>query len=328
VGSLTDLHLRQALANRQVLYKHVKLVKDKALAFIDFDSHEHAVAFLQQHQPFFIGHVKLDLELARKHNAEDWRCGCCGAHNFAKRTACYACKLNKDQSALDIPRHQKKETHLNPVQINSSAELHGTTLQVSGLSDGTDQETVRYSLSPFGIVQDVRIIFEKDKSTGIALVSFNTSFDASAALDAIKKCENNGNPLMIDQRRVSVNFHFPAVSISGNVNLTSWSQPMEQLYSLIPNVPEGFVYHPTYGCYFNAATHYYYYPQNKLFYNYVSCIYYKFDPLTQQYVQVNADGSSLEINTNPKMSEESNSIKPAHTELLKNSIWFIFLAVC
>jgi RNA-binding protein 5/10 len=342
---ISESDIREALALRQYAYKQVKLVKDnrtqshKGFGFVDFDTVPQAEHFVFNspygYAVFDVKGERLELDFSKGAGGTgsmprgdgDWMCGYCNAHNFSKRSACFVCKVPKDDKAVVVSKFKGSGnggrpgggggSALNPVALASTVtnfSQPAAVLQVSGLDGFTDQDTVRYSFAPYGVVRDVRLIFDNQtgRSTGVAYVELSSVGEAGNAMSTYKRSVASGTPFLIDNSPVTLEYYNPAaVSNVANpmLDYVNWQYQAQaqaaQFPNQVPGLPEGFVFDPALGCYFNAATQYYYDANSQLFYNSATGIYYRFDQATQQYIQVNVDskgqpiGDVIPVESNP-----------------------------
>eukprot|EP00475_Leptophrys_vorax_P028346 TRINITY_DN4093_c0_g1_i9.p1 TRINITY_DN4093_c0_g1~~TRINITY_DN4093_c0_g1_i9.p1 ORF type:complete len:564 (-),score=134.00 TRINITY_DN4093_c0_g1_i9:1279-2970(-) len=353
---ITEADIRECLAQYQIAYKFVKIVKDpktqtpKGFGFVDFDSVAQAEQFVYDspfgHALFVVKGERIDLDFSKaagggsaassapsnqSNNSRsdgDWMCGYCNSHNFSKRSSCYVCKVVKDDKAIPVTKSRSFNGHhgggaLNPVTLVSGAGVSqpAAILQVSGLDPFTDQDTVRYSFAPFGVVKDVRLVYdhESGRSTGVAFVELSTVGEASAAMSSYKRAVSSNSPFLIDRAPVLLEYYNPVSNVAAMAanSMANWQyqaqihqqqNPVQQ----IPGVPDGFVYNPAYGCYYNAATQYFYDVNTKLFYNSLTGAYYQFDVGSQQYVQVNVSeqGASSSAEQTPRTTQTASSVSP------------------
>lgn len=82
--------------------------------------------------------------------------------------------------------------------------MHRRTLYIGGLSPATSLETLRATMSPFGSIEDIRMMTRTSSSgdnPGIAYVTFKTGEAAKAAARVLDGSELDGARLRVDIAR-------------------------------------------------------------------------------------------------------------------------------
>jgi len=271
----------------------VRLITDRGFGFIEFTTIPEAERFVKEnldtlsiqgryiHIDYSHGAKRDDGRSGGTGTRLDWLCGHCGAHNFARRAMCFQCTLPKDELATVL-----RDSYYQP----DGKEEPNPVLVVLGLGPETGEESIRYVFQAFAPIVDVRVMRDKTSgggSRGFAFVQFSNTEDARLAL-------NRSKGIMIDGRSVRVSFSRD----QGKAAKAAWQDP--KMWERPANLSESFKFDKKSGQYFDKQSGFYYDPASCLYYHGTTGVHYRWDAVSNQYLQVDERGVAISTDAVPQ----------------------------
>mmetsp|Transcript_64680 Transcript_64680/g.173351 ORF Transcript_64680/g.173351 Transcript_64680/m.173351 type:complete len:397 (-) Transcript_64680:52-1242(-) len=253
--------------------------------------------------------------------AMDWLCERCNTVNFARRTHCFSCNVERSEDAVLVNAVLPSGSGGSRSWEASGTEEPCNVLIVRGVAAETTEATIRATFSHFATVGLVRLIHEHGtgQSRGFCFVDFASVADASRVL-------REAQGLVIDGQQVRMAYARPKDATPGSAARSGLgSLAVEQAraiasgqtYATPSNVPEGFVHDPRSGWYYHSTSGYYFDANTSLYYAPATQKYYRYDHTNQQYVEYEGAGIALfkqnEDWTDPSEADQKSKSAAAAT---------------